>query len=191
MARILTVGGGGGTYEAVPEDYYQAKVVKIELLTDQKSHFTGELEDRWKMHFQITEGEHAGRIFTGLAKNSTHPKSKLRDWLKAFFGPLKEGDPIDIDDIKEKPCMILISHSSTTRDDGQPWCNVTKVLKRPNSGGEMMRPLSENEVVERNGKSGSDSSGEVRTPGDDPPEARVAKKPVRVSGEEEELDVEW
>jgi len=199
MARIITVGGNGGSYEAVPEDYYMAEVSKIEFVADQKNHFTGELEDRWKLFFKVTEGEHVGKTFTGLAKNSTHPKSKLRDWLKAFFGPLKEGDPIDIDDIVDRPCMIYISHGSTLRDDGQPWCNVSKVQKKPNSGVELMSPLSESEVNDRDGDDSTEDGTEEpvvkKTKKTMVGKKKTAKKKPKVTvpegEEEEELDVEW
>lgn len=134
MGRVLFTTSGNSGYQVIPKGSYDATVEKIEEDTVH-SKYSGKDEQRlrWRFKIESDDEEHDGTLVDGMTSLATGPRSKLRQWVRAFYGDVEEGSGFDLDEIEGQSCKIQVTHSKTLRDDGQPWCNVSSVFANDSS----------------------------------------------------------
>jgi len=168
-------------------------VESIEQLTVY-SPYSKKEEERLKWTFKLAGGKFDDVSVSGLTSLSTGPKSTLRGWLGAFYDGITGGNGVDLDEVEGQACIVSITHSKKTRDDGNPWCNVGDVSAsdesdplepKSKSSGPVAWEVTEDEVTE--------TTTTIRTPKKaSKKKKKASKKKVSVPADDEDLeDLGW
>ena len=101
-------------HTVVPDDCYSAKVSRVD--TAEMKH--GETVI---VEYRIGEGDHNGKVVSGLYKPSVNTESKLGKCLTALGFELSIGSDVDLEDMAGRSCRVVTERKKLTRDDGSSY----------------------------------------------------------------------